>query len=296
MSSNPILHFLQQVVTLNGTYHWSYVWDNFFASYVLQGVVITVIISVFAQVVGSLIGLLLYFVRRSKYRVLRSLAIVYITVFRGTPLLVQILFLYEFLPYVNLARPLIATNLFTNLGFTNQIPLDAFLAGSLALALNEGAYMAEIARAGIDSIDVGQLEAARSLGMTYGLAMRRIVLPQALRVIVPPLGNEFNSMLKSSSLVSVIGVAELLEVTLARASSLFAPLELLTVAAIWYLILTTIWGLIQARIERRLNASNIDPGLSTTAPWWKRSFGFGMPWIRGGGSSSEVPDILGTRR
>jgi polar amino acid transport system permease protein len=220
-------------------------------------------------------------------------------VFRGTPLLVQILFLYSFLPYVNLARPLIATKLFQNLGFTNQIPLDAFLAGALALALNEGAYMAEIVRAGIDSIDVGQLEAAKSLGMTYGLAMRRIVLPQALRVIVPPLGNEFNSMLKSSSLVSVISVVDVLEATESRASSLAAPLELLTVAAIWYLILTSIWGLIQARIERRLNASNIEPGLGklrATAPWWRRSIGFNIPRIRTGGPVKEVPEVLGERR
>ena len=158
-----------------------------------------------------------------------------------------------FLPYIHLAQPLIATQLFRHLGFTNQIPLDGFLSGCLALALNEGAYMAEIARAGIDSIESGQMEAAKSLGMTYGLAMRRIVLPQALRVIVPPL-NEFNSMLKSSSLVSVISVADLLEIAQTRASSLAAPLELLTVAAIWYLILTTISGLIQfaysATVER----------------------------------------------
>jgi polar amino acid transport system permease protein len=299
MSSNPIIHFLQQVVTLNGTYTWSYVWGYFFAPDILQGVLITIVLSVFAQFVGSLIGLFLYFLRRSKQGWLRALAIGYITVFRGTPLLVQILFLYSFLPYVHLARPLINTNLFQHLGFSNQIPLDAFLAGAIALALNEGAYMAEIVRAGIDSIDVGQLEAARSLGMTYGLAMRRIVLPQALRVIVPPLGNEFNSMLKSSSLVSVISVAEITETAQARASSLAAPLELLTVAAIWYLILTSIWGLIQFRIERRLNASNIEPGLRelrASLPWWRRSIGFNLPRTRTGGPVEEVPEVLGERR
>jgi polar amino acid transport system permease protein len=295
MLSNPILHFLQQVLSLNGTYTWAYVGQYFFAPDVLQGVLITIILSVFAQIVGSLIGLLLYFLRRSQYGWMRALAIAYITVFRGTPLLVQILFLYSFLPYVHLAQLLIATKFFAHLGFSNQIPLDAFLSGALALALNEGAYMAEIVRAGIDSIDTGQLEAAKSLGMTYGLAMRRIVLPQALRVIVPPLGNEFNSMLKSSSLVSVISVADLLETTQARASSLAAPLELLTVAAIWYLILTSIWGLIQARIERQLNASNLDPALATV-PWWRRSVGFGT-MRRGVVLAGEEPlEPLGERR
>ncbi|MGO8946665.1 MAG: amino acid ABC transporter permease [Ktedonobacterales bacterium] len=297
---NPILHFLQQVVTLRGTYNWSYVWDYFFASDILQGVVITIVLSVIAQFLGSVIGLLLYFLRRSKQGWIRALAIAYITVFRGTPLLVQILFLYAFLPYVGLARPLIATNLFAHLGFTNQIPLDAFLSGCVALALNEGAYMAEIVRAGIDSIDVGQLEAARSLGMTYALAMRRIVLPQALRVIVPPLGNEFNSMLKSSSLVSVISVGELLESAQSRAAALASPLELLTIAGIWYLILTSIWALIQASIERRLNASNIEPGsrkgLRWRTTWRNRAFGWKLPHSGSIGGAEGVPEVLGERR
>jgi polar amino acid transport system permease protein len=291
---SSILHFLQQIVTLGGTYNWDYVWTYFFASDILQGLLLTIIIAIFAQVVGSLIGLALYFVRRAKNRVLRSLAIGYITVFRGTPLIVQILFLNAFLPYVHLARPIAALNPFQHLGFTNQIPFDAFIAGSLALAFNEGAYMSEIVRAGIDSIDVGQLEAAKSLGMTYGLAMRRIVLPQALRVIVPPLGNEFNGMLKNTSLVSFIAVAELLESAQSRAASLFAPLEMFTIAAIWYLILTMIWTVIQAFIERRLNASNLDPSLRGT-PWWQRTFGVGTRKPQTVGTD-VVPELLGDRR
>src|SRR5579871_5401492 len=272
---SSILHFLQQIVTLGGTYNWDYVWTYFFASDILQGLLLTIIIAIFAQVVGSLIGLALYFVRRAKNRVLRSLAIGYITVFRGTPLIVQILFLNAFLPYVHLARPIAALNPFQHLGFTNQIPFDAFIAGSLALAFNEGAYMAEIVRAGIDSIDTGQLEAAKSLGMTYGLAMRRIVLPQALRIIIPPLGNEFNSMLKSTSLAYSIGVFEIYAVSYDLGNSQFRPLEFAIIGAMWYLALTTLWGFVQAAMERRFNASSIDPVLREQGPWWRRTLGFG---------------------
>ncbi|HEV2459131.1 MAG TPA: amino acid ABC transporter permease [Ktedonobacterales bacterium] len=268
MSTNPLIHFFQ-------AFHYEYVGQFLFATDVLQGIILTLVFSVLAQLFGSLIGLLLYFMRRSRVFGLRPLAEGYVWLFRGTPLLVQILFIYYLLPALSLARPLINLHIFRHLGFLLETPFDAFISGLLALALNEGAYMAEIVRAGIDSIDVGQLEAARSLGMTYGQAMRRIVLPQALRVIIPPLGNEFNSMLKSSSLVYAIGAYELLSSAYAHGFSLGSPLELLVVATIWYLVLTTIWGFIQAWIERRLNASNIDPGQLAKGNWWNRIIGFG---------------------
>jgi polar amino acid transport system permease protein len=131
----------------------------------------------------------------------------------------------------------------------------AIQAGIVALGINEGAYMTEIVRAGILAIDPGQLEAAKSLGMTYRKAMRRIVLPQAARVIVPPLGNEFNNMLKTTSLLVIISVPELY-VTFSRKNAsgptVFHPFELFIAAAIWYLLLTSLWGLLQARVERRL--------------------------------------------
>lgn len=272
---NPILQFFQNIVTLRGTYDWNTVFTFLFYPDILQGIIITVLLAVLAQFIGALIGLLLYFTRRSSNGVLRGIGELYVWFFRGTPLLVQILFLNAFLPYIGLARPLIQTHFFRNLGFQQDIPLDAFIAGLAALSLNEGAYMAEIMRAGIDSIDLGQLEAAKSLGMTYWLGMRRIVLPQALRVIIPPLGNEFNSMLKNTSLVSAISVAELLEAAQAHAFSQFRPLELLTVASIWYLVLTTIWTLIQRQLERKINTSNLDPALTGGGSWWKRMIGFG---------------------
>ncbi len=298
MSSNPIVESLLKIFTVNGSFNWDYVWSYFFSPLILQGLIITIILAVMSQAAGTLIGLFLYFLRRSNWRVVRALATIYITVFRGTPLLVQILFIWSFLPYVNLARPLIQTHLFEHMGFSNSIPLDSFLSGFLALALNEGAYMAEIVRAGIDSIDVGQLEAAKTLGMTYGLAMRRIVLPQALRVIVPPLGNEFNSMLKNTSLVFVIGVADLLGAAQARGTSFGAPLEFLFLASVWYLILTAIWGFIQAAIERKLNASELEQLPPEERSWWQRAFGLGkrVPVAVGPGATVDAPQVPADHR
>jgi polar amino acid transport system permease protein len=274
MLSNPIIQFLTDVVTIGGHYNWSYVRDYLFNTYILQGIAITLILAVIAQSIGFLIGLLLYFMRRGRIGPTRWAANRYIWLFRGTPLLVQILFFDQLFPILGIANPLDRTRLFFQLGFTIQVPLASFIAALLALALNEGAYMAEIVRAGIDSIDAGQLEAAKSLGMTYGQAMRRVVLPQALRIIVPPLGNEFNSMLKSTSLAYTIGVTELLDVADKFYGNPFGrPLEFLTVAAIWYLVLTTVWGFIQARIERSLNASNIEPTMKGNEEWWRRLIG-----------------------
>jgi len=123
----------------------------------------------------------------------------------------------------------------------------------VALAINEGAYMSEIIRAGIQSVDPGQMEAALSVGMPRSLAMRRIVLPQAARVIVPPLGNEFNGMIKNTSLLAFIGVYEMFFDAETHYSTTFKPVEYFLAVAFWYLVLTTIWSIIQARIERRLD-------------------------------------------
>ena len=161
----------------------------------------------------------------------------------------------------------------------------AVQAGIVALGVNEGAYMAEIVRAGILSIDSGQMEAAKSLGMPFGLAMRRIILPQAARVIVPPLGNEFNNMLKTTSLLVVIGVQELYVTFSLKNARLFAPFELFLAAAVWYLLLTSIWAIIQAEVERRLGA-----GYAGGAPSLReRLFGLRAP------KPDEIPNISGGR-
>jgi polar amino acid transport system permease protein len=264
-------------------------WNN---SLILQGIILTVLLSVVAQFLGAVIGLILYFMRRARFAPLRWLAEVYIWFFRGTPLFVQIIAAYLLLPDLGLARPLRALDLFTQLGFTD-IPTDSMIAGLAALALNEGAYMAEIVRAGIDSIDPGQMEAAKSLGMNYWQGMRRIVLPQAMRVIIPPLGNEFNSMLKSTSLVSYISIYELTGAAEAIGSPQFRTLELLTVAVFWYLVLTTIWTICQYYLERRFSASTREPG-GPKSLWERISQGAQLPGRLYKGDA--VPAVAGGRR
>ena len=255
-----IIDFFQAVLTLHGAFQWSVVGHYLFSPFILKGALITVILAVLAQVVGTLLGLLLYLMRRAKFIPLRAIAEAYIWFFRGTPLLVQIFILYTIIPYLNLVKPLQSIGIFDALGFGpisgNYVPFDSFLAAFIAFAFNEGAYMAEIVRAGIDSIDVGQMEAAKSLGMPYGLAMRRVILPQAARVIIPPLGNEFNNMLKTTSLATVIALTELLDVARSISNATFRSLELLVVAPFWYLVMTTVWGFVQAYLERRYNTSS----------------------------------------
>ena len=273
-----ILQWLQNVITLNHSFNWGHVSKYLFSAAIIQGVILTIILAVIAQVLGTLIGLLLYFMGRSRWRVLRGISAIYVWFFRGTPLLVQVLFIFFLFPYLGWVRPLRNFDLFSQIGFTHGVGpifLDSFLAALIAFSLNEGAYMSEIGRAGIDAIDTGQLEAAKSLGMTYSLAMRRIVLPQAFRIIIPPLGNEFNNMLKNTSLAYAAGLYELLNTSLSIGGPLFAIPELLIVASLWYLLMTTIWGFVQSYIERRLNAANIEPGIKQ-ANWWQRAVGMGQ--------------------
>ena len=193
--------------------------------------------------------------------------------FRGTPLLVQIYLVFYLINYLGFDHPLNAINFFPAIGYS-QVQMYGFAAALLGLSWNEGAYMAEIVRAGIDSIDPGQLEVARSLGMTYFVAMRRIVLPQAARTIVPPLGNEFNGMLKNTSLAGVIALVELYQTTNGLGGTLGRNLELAAVASFWYLMMTTVWTAIQAYIERKLNVSVTDFGPGQGS-WTQRLLGFG---------------------
>ena len=210
----------------------------------------TIYISVLAQTLGVILGLIAAFMRMSRFSPLRLLSGAYVLIFRGTPLIVQIFFVYfgaNLLFGFTLIPRTVGFGLF-------QIDGAAF-AGILALGINEGAYMREIIRAGIDGVDKGQMEAAKSVGMPYRLAMRRIVLPQAARFIIPPLGNEFNNMMKTSSLVFFIGVTELFGDAEIRYSTTFKPVEYFLAVAFWYLVLTTVWSLIQAQIERKLAVS-----------------------------------------
>jgi polar amino acid transport system permease protein len=223
---------------------WHVIWQGIFHpdGVFAHALWTTIYISVVAQALGVALGLLAALARVSRFGPLRALSGGYVLVFRGTPVLVQIFYLYFAFSWPNL----------NVLGY--GVPGEA-IAGITALSINEGAYMREIIRAGIDSIDRGQMEAAKSLGMRYGLAMRRIILPQAARVIVPPLGNEFNNMMKTSSLVYTIGVYELFNDAEQRYSQSFIADHFL-VAAFWYLVLTTAWSFVQAWIERRLAVSD----------------------------------------
>ncbi|HET9613794.1 MAG TPA: amino acid ABC transporter permease [Candidatus Limnocylindrales bacterium] len=239
-----------------GTSSYHYDWSIFTTSIlqpdglILTGVWLTLSIAVVSQVIGVILGVFGALAKTSRVRIIRILGNLYVWLFRGTPLLVQISFFFYGLSITKLYTwPAISI---LGLSIPGEIQ-----AGVFALGVNEGAYMSEIVRAGILSIDSGQLEAARSLGMTYRKAMRRIILPQAARVIVPPLGNEFNNMLKTTSLLVILSVPELY-VTFSRKNAsgptVFHPFELFLAAAVWYLLLTTIWSLIQSWIERRLGA------------------------------------------
>jgi polar amino acid transport system permease protein len=217
----------------------------------------TIYISVLAQLLGVVLGLILAFMRMSRFLPLRLLSGVYVLIFRGTPLIVQIFFVYFG------ANLLFGFNLIPRTVNFGVFVMDgAAFAGILALGLNEGAYMREIIRAGIDSVDKGQMEAAKSLGMPHRVAMWRVVLPQATRFIIPPLGNEFNSMMKNSSLVFFIGVTELFGDAEIRNTTTFKPEENFLAVAFWYLVLTSVWSVIQAQIERKLATSERGDELS----------------------------------
>src|SRR5262245_62750216 len=256
---------------------WNVVWDRLFHpdEVFLRALLTTVYIAIASQILGVVLGLAAALMRMSRIPPLRWLSGFYVLIFRGTPLLVQIFFVYY---GVNLLFGF--TLIPTTLHF-GVFDLDgAVFAGILALGLNEGAYMREIIRAGIDAIDKGQMEAARSLGMTYGLAMRRIVLPQAARVIVPPLGNEFNAMIKTTSLLAFIGVYEMFADAEIHYSTSFQPVEFFGAVAVWYLVLTTVWTLIQTQIERKLAVSERGDELS----FWDRLVETWAPvsaWARG---------------
>jgi polar amino acid transport system permease protein len=259
-----------------GTGTYQYRWNLFFDSVfhpsgqILRGLGLTLGIAVISQIVGVVLGVFGALGRMSNARAIRVLAGFYVWFFRGTPLLVQISFIYFGLGVAGIwswdRHPLFGV-----------IP-GAWQAGVVALGVNEGAYMTEIVRAGILSIDPGQMEAAKSLGMTRAMAMRRIVLPQAARVIVPPLGNEFNNMLKTTSLLVVISVPELYVIFSRLNGNFFAPFEFFLAAAVWYLLLTTAWSLVQSRIEKRFGRGF--SGGETGIGLRERIFGSRLPPIQ----------------
>lgn len=201
----------------------------------LRGTAITIELTVVAIIFGLLIGLLLALGRLSKNAVINKLSWVYIWFFRGTPLLMQLFFIYYAFP----------------LFFDPPLKgLTATLAAFIGFSLNSGAYLAEIIRAAIQSIDKGQMEAAKALGMTYGQAMRRVIVPQSYRRLIPPVGNEFIMLIKDTSLVSIIAMQDLMRVT-HEIESQQAKALIYVPAAIIYLILTTVFTVVFEKLEKK---------------------------------------------
>ncbi len=233
------------------TLHWDVVRYWVSDGRILSGVVVTLKLTFLAMLLGVVLGVTLAVMRLSANPVMSTVSGVYIWFFRGTPVYVQILFWGN----VSLLFPRLSVGIpFGGPAWlsadTNQV-VTLFVAAVLGLGLNEAAYMAEIVRAGIISVDPGQTEAAQALGMTRAQILRRVVLPQAMRVIVPPTGNETISMLKTTSLVSVIAVSELLDSAIQIYAVNYRTLELLIVASIWYLGVTSILSVGQYFVERR---------------------------------------------
>ena len=221
------------------------VWRFLFNPLIRQGAWRTIQVAVLAQLAGVFLGLVFALMRVSRNPLINGVSGFYVWFFRGTPVLLQLYILYFGIP-----------QLFNNQTLTTE--LTAFRAAVIAFAVNEGAYMTEIMRAGILSVESGQMDAAKSVGMTQFQAMRHVVLPQAFRVVVPPTGNEFIAMLKNTSLASAISLVELLQGSALIYSTNFKFMELLVVAAIWYLAMTSVFSILQAELERLLAVGERD--------------------------------------
>ena len=227
------MQFFQTITRLLGQY------SNFF----LEGVSNTLILAAFSVLLGTALGALMALARMSRLHLLRWFATAYIELFRGTPLMVQLMFIYYGLPAVGITFPQVAA-----------IPdFDRFMAGIVVMSLNSCAYVAEIIRSGIQAVDRGQMEAARCLGLGYGASMRMVILPQAIRNILPALGNEFVTVIKESSVVSIIGIADLMYRTNGVKAKTYAVLESYAIAALLYFILTFTFSKLIARAERKMS-------------------------------------------
>jgi polar amino acid transport system permease protein len=218
-----------------GRVEWEFIVGS--GPYILGGIWITILVSVLSIVLATTLAIVGALGRLSRNPVIYAIATLYVSIVRGTPLLVQIIFVFYALPQAG-------------------IVLDPIPTGVVALGFNYGAYMTEIFRAGIQAVPRGQSEAAQALGMREGHAFRRIVLPQAVRIVIPAIGNEFIAMIKDSSLVSIITVQELLWRAQNIGRAEFQTIPALVIAALAYWILTIVFSLFQDRLERRLRRSD----------------------------------------
>lgn len=238
----------------NVNFQWGVVFQWLFSASIMQGVAFTIILTVLAMAVGTVLAITMAIMRQSVNPVLRWVAMAYIWFFRGTPIYTQLIF-WSLLPTLyqslSVGVPFLGTLLGWEVSFDTATYFTPFWMAFVGLGLNEGAYLAEIMRAGLLSVSKGQWEAATALGMPRATIFRRIILPQAMRVIVPPIGNETISMLKTTSLVSAIPFTlELTFIARQRGQATFAPVPLLIAAAIWYLVITSLLMVIQSMIEK----------------------------------------------
>lgn len=257
------------IVFANPNFQWPVVARYLFNKQILDGVKLTIELTASAMTIGVTLGIVAALMRLSDNGLLRAVGTFYVVAFRGTPALVQLIFWFNLaalFPKITLGIPFFGPDW---ISINANTIITPFVAANLGLGLCEGAYMAEIVRAGILSVDPGQREAGLALGLTRTQIMRRVILPQALRVIVPPTGNQIIGMLKLSSLASVISVTELLAAAGLIYTRTFETIPLLIVASIWYLALTSLLTLVQRAIERRLGRSVIDAGGTGAWPRFK---------------------------
>jgi polar amino acid transport system permease protein len=236
-----------------GAYGWGSVGKYIFDRRISAAALVTLQLTIYSMIIGVVLGLCLAVMRLSPNPVVKSIAWLYLWIFRGTPVYVQLVFwgLFSLIyPQVFLGVPWTDVGVSFDLAFMQ----NAFVIAIVGLALNEAAYMAEIVRAGLLSVDAGQEEAATALGMSWGQTMTRIVIPQAMRVIIPPTGNEVISMLKTTSLVAAIPLTtDLYGVARDISAVTFTPIPLLIVASIWYLFFTSILMVGQYFLEKRFS-------------------------------------------
>ncbi|WP_354146813.1 amino acid ABC transporter permease [Arthrobacter sp. 754] len=246
---------LLQLFITNERFAWGTVAKYLFSDVIFKGLLMTLGLTVVAMLLGTVLGVLLAICRISKNPVLSGFAAGYIWFFRGTPLLVQLIFFYNLsalVPQLSFGIPFAPPMWSTE---TNSV-VTPMLVAILGLGLHEAAYMAEIVRGGLLSVDPGQREAGYSVGMTNYRVMRRVILPQAMRFIIPPTGNQVISMLKATSLVSVIAMADLFYTAQSIYNRTFETIPLLLVSVIWYLVLTTLLNIGQSFIERHYSRSS----------------------------------------
>ncbi len=246
-----LVHTLFSKVNGQWRFGWNVVFQYLFNKYVLEGLWLTVFVTIMSMLIGFVLGMILAVMRMSSNRLMTGIAWLYTWFFRGTPVYVQLLFWYNIaILYQSITLGIPFSHAWTLLTISSNSVFTVVRAAIVAFGLNEAAYFSEIARGGLLSIDEGQLEAAKAIGMTRGQSLRYIIVPQAMRVILPPSGNEVISMLKTTSIASAIGLPELLYQTDNIAARTFQVMPMLIVASLWYLAVTTVLSIGQFYLER----------------------------------------------